>query len=165
MNSETVVNTILVYAKDKGVALNHINVQSILYLLHGFYIARTGEPLLDNPFEAWKDGPILPKVYSALNHHGHGWVRYFLELEEKESGHSLGVYVVDKTHVEFFDTLNLVWEAYGKLKGEELFLTVRTKFNEPWIAAKWRNGIISNESILECFTKNLSELEGKNDDL
>ena len=159
MNSETVVNTLLCHAKNKGVVLNHIKVQNLLYVLHGFYIARTGEPLLDNPFEAWKYGSISRKVYSALKNHGDGYISDFIKIEDKETGRSLGAHFVDKTHVEFYETLNLVWDTYGKLTGKELFKAVRTKFNEPWLEVKWRNGIISNESILECFTKNLSELE------
>ena len=161
MNSETVANTLLLHAKDNGVALTHIKIQSLLYLLHGFYLARTGEHLLDESFEAWAHGPVVRKVYSKLNRYGHSWVREFLALEDKETGRSLGVYVVCKTSVEFFDTLNLVWDAYGGLNDKDLYSAVRTKFNEPWLAVKWRHGIITNESIIECFTKNLSELENE----
>ena len=161
MNSEIVFNTLLLHAKDNGVALTHIKVQSLLYLLHGFYLARTGEHLLDEPFEAWPHGVVIRNIYSQLMRYGNGWVREFLELEDKETGRSLGVTVVCKTNLEFFDVLTLVWDAYGELNEKELFLTVRTKFNEPWLAVKWRHGIITNESIFECFIKNLSEMESE----
>lgn len=51
------------YVIDKGYYVSNCSLSKILYLLHCFYMMETGEELIDEDFEAWIIGPVIPEVY------------------------------------------------------------------------------------------------------
>lgn len=50
--------------------LSNLEIQKILYLAHMFYMGRTGEPLVNETFQAWDYGPVLPTVYARVRGYG-----------------------------------------------------------------------------------------------
>jgi uncharacterized phage-associated protein len=42
----------------------------IIYLAHGWHLAKYGRPLIANDFEAWKGGPVVRVVYDCLRGYG-----------------------------------------------------------------------------------------------
>lgn len=51
-------------------SLTNLEVQKILYLANRSYLGRTGNQLVDHPFEAWDYGPVLPPVYHECKMYG-----------------------------------------------------------------------------------------------
>lgn len=47
-------------------ALTHLQLQKLLYLAHMVHLGRTGEPLVDEAFEAWTYGPVVRSLYFQL---------------------------------------------------------------------------------------------------
>jgi uncharacterized phage-associated protein len=44
--------------------LSNLQMQKILYLAHMVYMDKnSGEPLVDEDFQAWDYGPVLPSLY------------------------------------------------------------------------------------------------------
>jgi uncharacterized phage-associated protein len=47
--------------------VTNLKLQKILYLAHMVYLGRNnGEPLIDELFEAWDYGPVLPSLYKRI---------------------------------------------------------------------------------------------------
>ena len=47
--------------------VTNLKLQKILYLAHMVYMGRNnGEPLIDELFEAWDYGPVLPSLYQRV---------------------------------------------------------------------------------------------------
>lgn len=48
-----------------------MKLQKLVYLAHGYYLAATkGNPLINEAFEAWKYGPVVPSLYHEFKHCG-----------------------------------------------------------------------------------------------
>lgn len=47
--------------------LTRLEMQKIIYLAHMLYLGRTGMPLVEGNFEAWKYGPVHPDLYYVTN--------------------------------------------------------------------------------------------------
>lgn len=58
--------TMLLEAGHFGIALTNLKLQKLLYLAHGLMLARHAEPLVNEPFKAWKYGPVLESLYHRL---------------------------------------------------------------------------------------------------
>lgn len=64
-----------------GWRLSNLALQKILYIAHMFYIGEhNGEPLVDEPFEAWNYGPVLPRVYHKAKIYGRSPVQNIFHL-------------------------------------------------------------------------------------
>ena len=51
--------------------LSNLQMQKILYLAHMFYMGRNnGDPLVDEEFQAWDYGPVLPSLYHKISFFG-----------------------------------------------------------------------------------------------
>ena len=48
--------------------LTPMKLQKLMYFAHGWCLALSGVPLIDDKFEAWDYGPVLPDVYHAFKH-------------------------------------------------------------------------------------------------
>lgn len=56
--------------------LSNLMVQKILYISHMIYIGNhEGEPLVDDLFQAWDYGPVLPRLYHKVKSFGSSPVR------------------------------------------------------------------------------------------
>lgn len=42
-----------------------VKVQKLLYYCQGWHLAFTGNPIFDDPIEAWDLGPVVPSVFRA----------------------------------------------------------------------------------------------------
>jgi uncharacterized phage-associated protein len=57
-------------------SLTNLKLQKILYLAHMVFVGRTnGLLLIDEPFEAWDFGPVLPSLYHRVKIFGNSPIR------------------------------------------------------------------------------------------
>ncbi|QZN99150.1 Panacea domain-containing protein [Chenggangzhangella methanolivorans] len=55
--------------------LSNLEIQKILYLAHMYHLGRTGQPLINEAFEAWDYGPVVPEVYGRAKGTGSAPIR------------------------------------------------------------------------------------------
>lgn len=55
--------------KSRG-QLTPMQVIKLAFISHGYALALAGKPLLSEPAEAWKYGPVIPSLYHALKRYG-----------------------------------------------------------------------------------------------
>jgi uncharacterized phage-associated protein len=63
-----VANAILdkAQAESPPVAIDHMKLQKLVYITHGWHLAVTGEPLIEEVVYAWPYGPVIPPLYHQL---------------------------------------------------------------------------------------------------
>jgi uncharacterized phage-associated protein len=65
-DARAVSNFLLDRASEAGVALTVMTLLKVLYFAHAWHLAKTGKPLIAQPFEAWKHGPVSRVVYDQF---------------------------------------------------------------------------------------------------
>ena len=60
---KALANQLLDWADEDGHEITPLKLQKLLFFIHSDYLKSSGVPLLDQEFEAWSYGPVLPSVY------------------------------------------------------------------------------------------------------
>jgi uncharacterized phage-associated protein len=61
-----IANAILSRAERFGVALTNLDIQKLVYFVHGESLRKRGTPLVHGEFEAWQFGPVHRVLYDAF---------------------------------------------------------------------------------------------------
>jgi uncharacterized phage-associated protein len=147
-SAESVANAFLELARRSGKSLTNMQLQKLVYIAHGYSLAKLRQPLFHNNIHAFEWGPVIPNLYKTLRQYGAGEVKdYILTNESPISEDSAEMEIIRE-----------VWQDYGEFSGLELSaLTHRT--GTPW-SETWRTnqfGVISDELIAEYYRQDLYE--------
>ena len=69
-DARLISNYILTRHSAAEFSISNKKLNKILYFLHGHYIATKGARLIENPFEAWRHGPVCRVVYDEFKKFG-----------------------------------------------------------------------------------------------
>jgi len=59
--------------EDAGDLISNLKLQKLLYYAQGLHLAiNDGQPLFDEPIEAWTHGPVVSSLYHQFKIHGSG---------------------------------------------------------------------------------------------
>lgn len=58
-----VANYVVYHALKIGKAINHLQLQKIMYYLEAIWLTQNGESLFTDDIEMWRLGPVVPSVY------------------------------------------------------------------------------------------------------
>jgi uncharacterized phage-associated protein len=134
--AKQVANEFLELAKRDGRKLTPMQVQKLVYFAYGWYLAITGERLLNERVEAWQWGPVIPSLYSEFKAYGSGPITE-LAAEYYPQGVTLGFnfprVASDDPDKDAFAlrVIEKVWAIYGKYSGLQLS-TMTHAANSPW---------------------------------
>lgn len=70
MDPRIVANSILDRAERRGREVTNLDLQKLVYFVHGHHLVSKGAPLVSGEFEAWSYGPVHKVLYDALKHFG-----------------------------------------------------------------------------------------------
>lgn len=136
---------LIIYAASRGIHLNLIKLQRILYMTYSWHLAFTdGRRLFDEGFRAWKYGPInqrLQRHFGTLLHPqdpiglDHRFFENPLDALERLTG-------------EEIEHLDMIMSLYGELSSAELEIILYRDW--PWMAA--RQGLASHEESDRAIT-------------
>ncbi|MDR2367679.1 MAG: DUF4065 domain-containing protein [Deltaproteobacteria bacterium] len=81
--------------------MTHFKVQRLVYFAQGYSLATNGEPLFEEPIEAWEHGPVCPALYDKYKSYGRTPVDSPRQIDEIKSHFSdLQIQVLEKIHEE-----------------------------------------------------------------
>ncbi|MGJ8609805.1 MAG: Panacea domain-containing protein [Octadecabacter sp.] len=60
MTAQVVAGDIFKIAKRRGMALTPMQFMKLGYISYGWYLAMNNAKLVNDPIEAWKNGPVFP---------------------------------------------------------------------------------------------------------
>lgn len=92
-----------------------MKLQKLVYFGHGWYMAVTGEPLVNEHIEAWRYGPVTPSLYHEVKANGSGPIDFPIF----ETG-DLGSEAPRVTDPGALEVLERVWQVYGEVSSVRL---------------------------------------------
>lgn len=147
-----VANYFIDKATAEGKALDHLKLQKLTYVAHGWFLAVHGQPLLNEPVEAWKYGPVIPGLYQEFKYCGNGPIRENGILYRGGRPTVPSIAYDDEAARSVVDT---VWERYKRYTGVQLSNVTHqpgTPWEQTWSEAPGRKGLtIPNERIEQHF--------------
>jgi uncharacterized phage-associated protein len=64
--SSTIANRFIELARADERQLTPMQLLKLVFLAHGWMLGKHGRPLIGDPIEAWKYGPVIPMLYAKL---------------------------------------------------------------------------------------------------
>ena len=133
-----VANEFIRRASERNLTLTHMQIQKLIYFAHARMLSIHSEPLINQGFEAWSYGPVVPNLYQSLKRHGSDPVR-----EEIPMGTAVGLNTRER------DLIDHVFNRYGSLTAGQLSELTHGE------GTPWRNAVgrgqddqrMSNEDI------------------
>lgn len=120
-----------------------MKLQKLMFFAHGWNLALFDSPLLDEPFQAWKYGPVIPSVYQEFKNFGVlGINREGTEMAWGESHRDSISWVapaLDDPDGHVKDLLKKIWDVFGKYTGTQLSRMTHAP-GTPWTLARQRYG-------------------------
>lgn len=104
-----------------GPWIDAMSLQKLLYYVQAWHVAITDEPLFEERFKAYRDGPVVPQVWHA---------RKGMETRRATDQEIDGISLDDETS----DLIDLVLTTYGSMSGDEL--SALTHVEHPWREAR-----------------------------
>jgi uncharacterized phage-associated protein len=136
-----------------------MKLQKLLYLSHGYYLATTTTPWIDEAFEAWDYGPVVPSIYHEFKRFGSSSIgrgARCTALIHEPSGFRWETPEGATDHDDIGgQVVNWVLNTYGGKSA--IYLSELThKVGSPWEVIRQntgnaRNQDIPNEAIREYF--------------
>lgn len=65
-DSRTVANRLLTLAEARGDTLTPMQLLKLTYITHGWNLGLYGRPLIRDDVQAWRYGPVIPRLYNAV---------------------------------------------------------------------------------------------------
>jgi len=160
---KAIANYFFELATKEGKQIEPLKMQKLVYFAHGWYLAFTGMPLLNEYVEAWQYGPVIPDLYHAFKQYGSGPITspaYSMRADGSTIRFIVPrIYdVADEEGLSFVkQLLDRVWEVYKSYTGIQLS-SMTHQPDTPWYATReatngMKNADIPNERIREYFLK------------
>ena len=141
-----VANTILDFCFRNDVKVSHLKLQKLYYFSAGYALADKQTYIASHEFQAWMYGPVLPGLYSELEHYGDSNIVDYLSFEG-----NMYIYL----NGEIFESISDTLKKNCNKTAWELSEISHAK-NGPWfktVAEKGYKGEIPKEQIMEYFQK------------
>lgn len=117
------------YILKKSGRMSSWKLQKLCYYSQAWSLAWTGEPIFQEDFEAWSNGPVCPELFRA--HRGLFIVSLSDINESRENGPALTT--------DQMETIDRVLGEYGSWEPYEL--REQTHSEQPWIDARGGLGV------------------------
>ena len=150
------------YINQKGDTVSHKKLQKLLYYVEAWNLVHLGTPIIDEDFEAWVHGPVLPSLYHELKEFGYNDLSIVCDEEDTPDEHIESIIEKNKLSEDQIDIIYSVLDKYGRLNSMQLELLTHSE--APWINARKDipphrscKNIISKEEMKEFYSNIISE--------
>ena len=146
-----ITNKIIQGARDNDEApYTPMQLIKMVYIAHGWMLGLFGRPLIKQPVEAWKYGPVVPDVYYAVKHYRHKPVIEHIGGLTKEEFVDYELELIDK-----------IRDVYGQFSGIKLS-AITHEPGTPWYQVvlnrkTFGRGVVIPNSMIEKYYRNRGE--------
>ncbi|QEL17547.1 Panacea domain-containing protein [Limnoglobus roseus] len=113
----------------------------LVYIADGWYLAVTGNPLFEEPVQAWRYGPVVSPLFHEFKEYGGGAIRKLAHVPvptgDDPFEFSLDAPFVPKGDTDKLQLLEWVWKTYGSMSGIQLS-NLTHQPGTPWWNARER---------------------------
>lgn len=111
-DARAVANYFLDRALQLGISITTMTLLKVLYFAHAWHLAKYERPLVAQPFEAWKYGPVNRVVYEQLKHYKAKPISKKLRSFDVTAGDFVETDL--NTSFEKYEFLNNIFDYYTK---------------------------------------------------
>jgi len=140
----TVANKLIEMGKEQSNPLTPMQIMKLVYICHGFMLGLYKRPLITQPIEAWRYGPVIAELYKKMQKYNGAHITEVLkerfgkksELDEYES-----------------DLVEQVYTKYSRLSGLALS-SLTHQSGTPWHTTRSLHGegkVIIPSDIIEDY--------------
>lgn len=137
-------NVFLEKAKSCGSTVDPLKLQKLVFMAHGWKLAFTGEPLINEAFEAWRYGPVVPELYREFKEFKDGPIRRPSRTPSEQLSRNAR------------DVIDQVWKMYRESSALELSRLTHepgSAWSQTYESSIWGSRPIPNALIREEFLK------------
>jgi uncharacterized phage-associated protein len=128
-DARAIANYFLDRSRDRGIEITVMTLLKCLYFAHGWHLAKYGRPLVGQPFEAWRFGPVNRVVYDQLKNLGSRPVRQRLKVFDPETcGYREAKACLDAETSHFLDS---IFDYYARFHAYRLS-ELTHEHGSPW---------------------------------
>ena len=146
--AKSIANAFISLANRDSESIDPLKLQKLMYYANGYYIAENdGNPLINEYFEAWDYGPVVPTVYYEFKEYGDRPIKRFAYTYDYKLSRSIPApQPVNDHNAE--EVIDWVWKNYKNFSGIELS-NMTHKDGSPWALARRRadNSHMRNERL------------------
>lgn len=124
-----VANAIIAIAYEANSPVSHLKLQKLVYYAHGWWLALTDEPLINESIAAWRYGPVVESLYHVFKHFGAAPI-YATEPSVTPEG-EIHIPLISKDDTTRWSFLKKIWEIYGRYDAVALS-SMTHKEGTPW---------------------------------
>jgi uncharacterized phage-associated protein len=141
-NAVAVANYFVQKSINEQKPISPMKVQKLVYIAHGWHLAVTEEPLIDDKVGAWPFGPVIGSIYKAFSQYARRAIDRVIDGNDLVSPSEDTITILDT-----------VWEKYKNFSATELSNMTHQE-GSPWQITyeKGRSNIIDNE-LIKCHYK------------
>ena len=149
-DARSVANQIIRRMKQLNRPVTPMQVLKLAYYCHSWTLGLYHRPLLKQPIEAWRYGPVVPEIYYSLRRYGAEPIGREIELD------SLGVEDFEYDDAER-DLMDQVCNKYGHLTGIQLSAMTHAP-GTPWdrVWKQFGQNAVIPDSMIEQFYSDLA---------
>jgi uncharacterized phage-associated protein len=140
-NPLAVANYFIEKSFQTGNELTPMKLVKLVYIAHGWHLALTGRPLIDEAVQAWKYGPVINSLYHTFKAYGNDQILR-MESEFKDLHR-----MTPKVNESIKPFLDRIWEVYRRLNGVQLS-SLTHQPNTPWYIVWHNRGGKENKAVI-----------------
>ena len=154
--------------------LTPMQLLKLTYIAHGWHLAATSIPLINEHVEAWKYGPVVPSLFHEFKMYGGNPIQRLahdiqnISLDEASELEDISSPFIPKEDNNTIQIIDWVWKTYGGLTGRQLS-DLTHKPDTPWSVVQRERGNLSlcrdaqipNESIKSHYIKLWADRNGR----
>lgn len=154
-DGRAVANYIIDRCDQNGRTISNLSLQKLVFFCHVWTLVKLRKPLVNEQFEAWPYGPVLPYVYRSFSKFGEARITGKALAFDRTTGQQIEA-VASFDH-ETLEVITSVVDSYGKLSASQL-VELSHIGDGPWFnirnhAGKVNPGMrIQNDSIIEYYS-------------
>lgn len=138
------------YVNSKGETISPKKLQKLIFYVEAWHLVHFNKPLIDEDFEAWVHGPVVPELYHELKKFKFNNIKIINDELESVTER---IEKVAKNNNLSNDQLELIYSVLNKYASLTSFeLELLTHNESPWIDA--RDGIPPHERCTNIIAKN-----------
>lgn len=145
-----VANAVIFRAREKGIFVNHLKIQKLVFFTHAWLLALHGVPAVRERPEAWAYGPVFDALFHRLKNRRRDAIRDCIRFADVTTN-AFQALMPSRKDERFWDVLEQVLDRYGRLT-ERRLSTLAHVPGGPWDQARRnRQAFILDDVVREHF--------------
>ncbi|MFA8299148.1 MAG: Panacea domain-containing protein [Hyphomicrobiales bacterium] len=129
MKAKELSKYIIAKSDNFGDLITNKKLQKLLYYIEAWFLVHI-DSIIDEDFEAWIHGPVIPNVYHKYKEFGYSPIKIKYQNNEDSSGFIKEFEQLNELDDSAIELINLVLTKYGELSSQQLELLSHSE--DPW---------------------------------